>query len=304
MDTCIIPNLVHFVYLAKPERQLVPFLHFAAVASAKSILRPTKIILHLHGHPQGPWWERIRLLVDDIRLVNLPTHWSHDKPIYNPDKPHHHYPHMADHIRMHVLAESGGIYLDMDIIVIRPVEDLRKYEFVMGKETCSSVYDTAHLKLGSAVIMAAPGAAFLAEWLKRYPSVYDSEEWALASSVLPATITEERPDLAIHIEPETSFYSENWDDLPAIFEETNEVKPGAMILHLWQNVSQHKYFRKVTGMEWARQNRNTLCAKLLLNAALAGAWDGIDYETVTTGPPPHDAQPNARADDPGHRSLP
>jgi hypothetical protein len=103
--------------------------------------------------------------------------------------------------------------------------------------------------------------------------------------VLPATITEERPDLAIHIEPEMSFYSENWDDLPAIFEETNEVKPRARILHLWQNVSQHKYFRKVIGMEWARQNRNTLCAKLLLNAALAGAGDGIDYETVTTGPP-------------------
>ncbi|KAK4147282.1 uncharacterized protein C8A04DRAFT_24524 [Dichotomopilus funicola] len=271
-----IPNLIHFICLIKPGNEIVPFLHFAAVASAKSILRPDKIILHLNGNPQGPWWERIRPLVDEIKLVALPTHWRHDKPIYNPEKPHHYYSHMSDHIRLHALAEIGGIYLDLDTITIRPVNDLLQHEFVIGKETCSPLDPVRH-RLGSAVLMAAPGSAFLLEWMRRYPEVYDSADWASAATLLPATISQEQPGLPVNVVPETAFFSVNWDDVAGIFEEPRSVDPEARILHLWQNMSWEKYFKRITGMDWARQNSHTVCATLLLNAESAWIRDGIDY---------------------------
>jgi hypothetical protein len=56
---------MHFILITKGEA--MPFLYFAAVASAKPILRPDRIILHLHGEPRGVWWERVGWLIDEIR---------------------------------------------------------------------------------------------------------------------------------------------------------------------------------------------------------------------------------------------
>lgn len=261
-----IPKVVHFVNLVKPANELVPFIHFAAIASARSILRPDKIIMHLHGQPRGPWWEGARLLVDEIKHVDLPTQWRADKPIHN-------YAHMADYIRIHVLAETGGIYLDMDTIAVRPVDDLLHHEVVMGRERSNTVP-----RLCNAVVMAAPKAPFLMEWLRQYPDVFVPTGWAEASVELPPIIAQQRPDLAIHIEPETSFFEPSWDNVAAIFETPNEIDPRSRIQHLWGNGTFESHMLKVTGMDWARQNMHTLCAKLLINAEKAWIRDGIDYQ--------------------------
>lgn len=40
----------------------------------------------------------------------------------------------ADYIRTNVLFEEGGIYLDTDMLVLRPLDDLLNYNFVIGEE--------------------------------------------------------------------------------------------------------------------------------------------------------------------------
>lgn len=162
MDTsqCLIPKFVHFVNLVQPGNESVPLLHFAAVASARAILRPDKVVLHVNGAPRGPWWDRTVPLVDELRRVDLPTHWRHlDKPI-------HYYAHRADHVLMHVFGLRGRHLPGPDTIAVRPLDDLLHHQFVMGREPPSPSGPGCQ-KLCNAVVMAAPRAGLLAEWRRR-----------------------------------------------------------------------------------------------------------------------------------------
>ena len=264
-----IPKFVYFIDLVKPENNLMPFVHFAAIASARSVLRPDRLTLCLHGNLRGPWWERASMLVDEVRHVELPTRWREDKPIRQ-------YAHMADYIAMNLLRATGGICLDMDTISVRPVDDLLQYECVLGREAPSQL-SSSHPKLGNAVVMSAPGSSFMEEWFRRYPDVFDGDEWERASTMLPAIIARERPDLAIHIESEESFYVPSWDNLPELFERPGSVMPEVRIQHLWQQLSWERYLSGITSMSWARENKHTLYAKLLLMVELSWIRDGIDY---------------------------
>ena len=40
--------------------------------------------------------------------------------------------HQSDVIRLQVLNQRGGIYLDIDTICLRPLQEFRRHDFVMG----------------------------------------------------------------------------------------------------------------------------------------------------------------------------
>jgi hypothetical protein len=44
------------------------------------------------------------------------------------------YAHRADVLRLQVLEEFGGIYLDLDVVSLKPLDDLLDREFIMGQE--------------------------------------------------------------------------------------------------------------------------------------------------------------------------
>jgi mannosyltransferase OCH1-like enzyme len=101
----------------------------------------------------------------------------------------HQFAHKADILRLEILLEHGGIYLDIDTFVLRPFADrhtgldLMQYDTVLGME--ARALEVAHgprsddemrpKGLCNAVIVARPGADFLQLWLQSYDTFRDSK---------------------------------------------------------------------------------------------------------------------------------
>lgn len=70
-----------------------------------------------------------------------------------------------------VLMEYGGIYLDLDVLVVQPFDDLRhQYECTIGREV-------EHKVCGS-VIICSKHSLFLILWINSYLDDYRADVWA------------------------------------------------------------------------------------------------------------------------------
>ena len=59
-----------------------------------------------------------------------------------------------------MVSDNGGIYLDTDILVLRPLDDLMNNELTLGRVTPKSV--------GTGVIMSRPQPPFVCLWLQNF----------------------------------------------------------------------------------------------------------------------------------------
>jgi hypothetical protein len=84
------------------------------------------VYFHYHYEPSGFWWETIKPKLT-LHQVSIP------ESIFG--NPIHHFAHKADVIRLEVLLEYGGIYLDLDTICVRPLAPLYgKSQFMIGSQ--------------------------------------------------------------------------------------------------------------------------------------------------------------------------
>ncbi len=81
---------------------------------------------------------------------------------------------LSDYVRLHALLHHGGIYLDTDVEVLRPFDDLLGQACFVGLEHD----DLNHRCIGNAVLAAEPGQVFIRE-------CHDMFRWSLASRVKP-----------------------------------------------------------------------------------------------------------------------
>lgn len=76
----------------------------------------------------------------------------------------YYFAHKADILRLIVLSNYGGIYLDIDTICIKPFKELLKYDFVLGKQNiCEKEYG-----LCNTIILSAKDSYFLKLWYGSY----------------------------------------------------------------------------------------------------------------------------------------
>lgn len=72
---------------------------------------------------------------------------------------------------MQILMEYGGIYLDLDVLVLRPFDYLRHhYECTIGLES--------ETKACGSVIVCSRHSMFLVLWINAYLDDYRIDEWA------------------------------------------------------------------------------------------------------------------------------
>lgn len=113
----MIPNICHFVFGFKEQKEEFLFCYYLAVYSAYIVNKPEKIIFYYHHEPHGDWWEKLKNIpVVELIKIPIPTHIG-EKEIKKTA-------HKADWVRMNVLYEFGGIYLDIDTICVKPWKDL------------------------------------------------------------------------------------------------------------------------------------------------------------------------------------
>ena len=107
--------------------------------------------------------------------------------------------HRSDVARLAILRKYGGIYLDLDMVILQSLKSLYEYDVTVGLETPENI--------GNAFIIARRDAAYLKLWYDSYKTFNDSE-WDTHSLRIPLKLGIRNPSL-VHIEPFT-IYSPNW----------------------------------------------------------------------------------------------
>ena len=191
-----VPNIVHYTWYA-PEGTPVNFKHFLGVLSAKKVLNPDIIYIHTNVSSfPGSHWRRI-LGLSLVEVVNegspreLLGHKLEDPFFFSSD---------SNVGRLKYLLEYGGIYLDFDIIVVKSLDEFRKFECTLGKEQDDL--------LNTGLIICAKSSPFLYLWANSYLEDYRPQEWIYNTGRAATKLATRFPSL-VHIE-EHRFHRPNW----------------------------------------------------------------------------------------------
>lgn len=247
----MIPNIFHFIFGMKPDFGGKPFnmVHYLAVRSAAELNKPDRMYLHFQYEPRGEWFEKAKPYLT-LNKITAPTS-IHGNPLL-------HVAHQADIVRLNMLKEHGGIYLDLDTISKKPLTSLLAHDFLIAKEFKPPVYYTRWDRvknavrqfrlaplteiqkvygLCNAVMLSAPGSRFVEMWLDNYVTFRSrgkDEFWVEHSVKVPYELAQKHPDLLTILEPE-AFHYPAYDPkgLAWLFEKTHDYQ-DAYLHHLWE----------------------------------------------------------------------
>ena len=145
--------------------------------------------------------------------------------------------HKSDVIRMKSLRQYGGMYFDLDIIIIKSVSNLRQFPMTIAGRG-GKMYENS-------VLFTVPYGTFINTWFDSYKNV-DFSCWGCHSLVLPMKIAEEFPT-SVNVIPGYTFFPIGYSrmDSEKLFGEPkkhgrNAIAPNiigenTLAVHLWAN---------------------------------------------------------------------
>lgn len=218
-----IPKKVHFVYLSKGK----PFgiLYYIAVKAVMHHCSGYEIHLHTDAEPDYANNIYLRKLKDSI-VVDIV-----DEPKYLNGNQIHSFQHKADYIRLNALKLHGGIYLDLDIILLKSLDHFLNNQFIMGYERSEEAD-----YICNAVIMCEPQSMIIDEWIEIYNQSWGANfipSWMGHSVVIPAKLKRKYAEI-MTIYPPKTFYPFLWTDFSILFDTDNkETYENSYAVHLW-----------------------------------------------------------------------
>jgi len=256
----MIPNILHFVFGMAPDFGGKPFslVHYLSVKSAVELNKPSAAFFHYQYEPEGEWWKKAKSLLT-LNKIAAPDSFM-GRPLF-------HVAHKADVVRLQGLKETGGIYLDLDTISVKPLTELLHHSFAIGQEL-RPVYvpknwrQLIKYKLGlikvssknstglcNAVLLSEKNSDFVNLWLNEYKTFRSKgrdKYWNEHSVLVPERLTVIHPDKITQLSP-YAFHFPLYDKagLKSMFEEIREFRE-AYLHHLWESFSWDKYLSKLT----------------------------------------------------------
>jgi hypothetical protein len=219
----IIPEKIHFIWFSKGR----PFnlMNYISISSAIYHHPNCKIYFHTDDQPKNNiYFETIKNKVI-IEKLDVPEELNGHEIKY--------FQHKADICRVGILLREGGIYLDLDFILLKPLTDLMNNKFVMGYERPnSSNY------MCNAVIMTEADSPFIADWLNIYKkswgeSFIPSSEWMGHSVIIPSMLNKKYHYMT-SIQNYDAFYPFLWDDFSILADnDNNQTYENSYGFHLW-----------------------------------------------------------------------
>jgi len=256
----MVPNILHFVFGMVPDFGGKPFslVHYLSVKSAVELNKPSVAWLHYQYEPEGEWWQKAKPLLT-LNKITAPESFM-GQPLY-------HKAHKADVVRLQALKETGGIYLDLDTISVKPFTDLLSYSFVIGQELKSQYVpknwrQQIKFKFGlikessknatglcNAVLLSEQNSEFVNLWLNEYDTFRSKgrdKYWNEHSVLIPEKLAATYPEKITQLSP-YAFHYPLYDKagLCSMFEETAQF-PEAYLHHLWESFSWNDYLSQLS----------------------------------------------------------
>lgn len=231
----MIPNILHYVHLSQGGREW-KLHHYLSVKSAAARSEVDKIYMWVDQEPVGRWWDKTRELVE-INVVEPPTE-IFGKPITQQA-------HKSDVIRLQVLIEHGGIYVDTDTIFVKPFKSLLNNKFVLGQQNINGGEG-----LCPAVILSEVNSVFGQQWLLGFEESFGggppgSSTWCTHSVAYPLWLSKRIPEEITVVNHEAFFWPlYHQPHIEAMFQQKHSF-PNAFSHHLWES-SGKKYLDNLT----------------------------------------------------------
>ena len=251
-----IPNKLHFVFGLSEDFGGKPWklCHYLAVKSAIELNKPEKAYFYYKHKPTGKWFEKLE---DKLDLVQIEP----PKEIFG--NPLLHVAHQTGVIRLQVLLEEGGVYMDVDTISKKPFTNLLHHKCVLGIQGTPGGNIEG---LCDGVILAEKDSEFLKHWLLSYKSHRSKgrdQYWAEHAVQMPYTLSKQYPHL-LHIEPYSSFHYPLYHGdepitsthgLKVLFEQDHDFEK-AYCHHVWESMTWEPYLKDLT-TEKIKNNKTT-----------------------------------------------
>ncbi len=256
----MIPNILHFVFGMAPDFGGKPFslAHYLSVKSGVELNKPDAAYFHYQYEPEGEWWQKTKPFLTLNKVVAPDSFMA--QPLY-------HVAHKADVIRLLALKETGGIYLDLDTISVKPFTNLLDHSFAIGQELKAKYIpknwrQRIKYKLGlikessknatglcNAVLLSEKNSEFVNLWLNEYKTFRSKgrdKYWNEHSVLVPEKLAALHPEIITKLSP-YAFHYPIYDKagLKLMFEEVNAF-PDAYLHHLWESFSWDPYLSKLT----------------------------------------------------------
>ncbi len=239
----MIPNVFHFCYGFLPEPQF-GFLEYLAIKSAYELNRPERIYFHYQHECTGPWWEKAAEMLT-LNRVEPPREIFGRKLI--------HFAHRSDVLRLQLLLQYGGIYMDIDTLCVRPFTPLLKHSCVMAWQGSRG--------LCNAVILSEPGNVFLRTWLDTYRSFRSTGKdqfWDEHSVLVPGRLARQ-PSMRPHVTllSHRAFFFPLSDEMDKLFESTDPTGfEESYCIHYCESVTRARWLSRITPENAAQGDTN------------------------------------------------
>jgi len=253
-----IPHTVHFIHIAKQDVQAeLEFYQYLAIKAALLRIRPEIVKVHSYSFNEAnPWWQLIRHAVTLVIHEPRQTLRTIDGRVYKLRLAH-----QTDVLRLNILYQEGGIYLDTDVYALQSFSPLLQSskDLLMGHEGGN------RSGICNAVIVARPASPFIAKWLAAYNESFDNRPhmWNHHSVKVPAELAMQYPSDICKLSPSTFFWP-TWSadhigsmHLPVAEDEVLALRrnmssyggamyPNQLAYHAWGNIARARFLGRLS----------------------------------------------------------
>lgn len=123
---------------------------------------------------------------------------------------------LSNLIRLAVLYKYGGVYLDIDVVVLKPLSLLRNF---IGAQ-CMDAGNKHWTRLNNAVLIFDMNHPLLLRFIDEFVLTFDGNRWGHNGPYLVSRVVErlgERPGFNFTILPPMAIYPEDWKKIGGLF---------------------------------------------------------------------------------------
>ena len=163
----MIPKRIFFIHL--DERQFQEYNYTCVYRCYKLMSERFEIVIYNDREPENQWWKKLRKDCPNLKV--LPISRKHRFEGF----PLRHVQYEADVLRLSILYENGGVYMDTDMFLLKPFDKIlenSEYELYISRERMESP------ALINSILIASKGNEFLKLWLTYFNYALRKNIWA------------------------------------------------------------------------------------------------------------------------------